>query len=330
MIFSLKNVWDFPLTAVSWFIFIVTLLDLWIKFARPVMKNQLPGPPTIPILGNAYYGLLLTKQGLFEKLMDDIKFYDDVVCFWIAHELLVFVSNPDDCKLILESHEHIEKSRDYQFLQPWLGDGLIINSGETWKIHRKLIAPAFHINILKSYIPIFNEHSKHLVINLMKEVGQEFDVQNHLKVSTLNMLMETAMGSKKIVDDEDCLRYTKSIMEMTHIFGRRIANIFVRFEPFFTLSGTRKRQNKLISIMHGITNRILEERLNNLEAESSNKTQQATDDYGKKRRLAFLDLLIETSKSNPDKISRDQIMHQVETFMVLSFQLIWIHFYNIN
>ena len=40
----------------------------------------------------------------------------------------------------------------------------MVNSGAKWKRHRKMITPAFHFDMLKQYIPIYNEVSHKLMV----------------------------------------------------------------------------------------------------------------------------------------------------------------------
>lgn len=55
--------------------------------------------------------------------------YGTVVRGWLGTKLIIFLSDPDDVEVILNSHIHIDKASEYRFFKPWLGEGLLISSG---------------------------------------------------------------------------------------------------------------------------------------------------------------------------------------------------------
>jgi cytochrome P450 len=67
----------------------------------------------------------------------------------------------------LESNAVITKGDEYNILKRWLGDGLLISSGEKWKSRRKLLTPSFHFNVLHRFQAIFDKESKVCIIALL-------------------------------------------------------------------------------------------------------------------------------------------------------------------
>lgn len=59
--------------------------------------------------------------------------FDSISKMWIGPKLLVFLFNPADVEIILSSHVYIDKSSEYRFFQPWLGDGLLISTGRWYR-----------------------------------------------------------------------------------------------------------------------------------------------------------------------------------------------------
>lgn len=56
--------------------------------------------------------------------------FGNVVRVWVGSNLIIFITEPDDVEIILNSHVHIDKSNEYRFFKPWLGEGLLISSGK--------------------------------------------------------------------------------------------------------------------------------------------------------------------------------------------------------
>ena len=47
-----------------------------------------------------------------------------------------------------------------------LGLGLPVVSGKKWTYYRKLVSSAFHFDILKRYVPVYNEMSHKLLVRI--------------------------------------------------------------------------------------------------------------------------------------------------------------------
>lgn len=87
------------------------------------------------------------------------------------------------------------------------------STGEKWKSHRKMIVPTFHTSILKSFIPVFNKRSRHIVDKLRKELGREFDVHDYMSTVTVDILLETAMGIQRGKEDGAGYDYAMAVMK---------------------------------------------------------------------------------------------------------------------
>lgn len=93
---------------------------------------------------------------------------------------------------ILSSNSLITKAQEYDVLRNWLGDGLLLSSGEMmvgpksiishysffiilpgkkWYLHRKALTPAFHFKILEQFTDIFDQQSDILVNQVLSQFG---------------------------------------------------------------------------------------------------------------------------------------------------------------
>ncbi|XP_055607198.1 cytochrome P450 4g15-like [Uranotaenia lowii] len=333
-------------------VMVSSMFHLWMRSRRYVkLGNQMPGPKPYPLIGNANLILGKTHDEVMKVAMDLSYIYGSVTRGWLGYHLIVFLTDPADIEIILNSYVHLEKSDEYRFFKPWLGDGLLISSGNKWKSHRKLIAPAFHQNVLKTFIDLFNDNSLRVVEKMRKEVGKEFDVHDYMSEVTVDILLQTAMGANRTGEDQEGFDYAMAVMKMCDILHARQIKLHLRIDPLFNMTKIKQEQERLLGIIHGLTRRVVKQKKEIFEKnfaegklpspslseiiakeDVSSKTKDVPvisqgsllrddldvndeNDIGEKRRLAFLDLMIETAKTGTEELSDEEIKEEVDTIM---------------
>ncbi|CAD7091338.1 unnamed protein product [Hermetia illucens] len=325
------------------------VITYWWQQSKRYVKlgNRIPGPPKVPFIGNAHYFIGKNHNEIMEMALRMSKEFGNVARGWLGNKLVIFLTHPADVELILNSQTHLEKSDEYRFFKPWLGDGLLISKGDHWRRHRKLIAPAFHQNVLKSFISTFYNNSLNVVKRLQPEIGKEFDVHDYMSEATVDILLETAMGTKRSAQDNQGFEYAMAVMKMCDIIHKRTYHLLYRWDTFFNLTSLRKQEERLLGIIHGLTKRVIKIKKEIYEktyvggaaphpslaeiiaedAKDLNTKKPAVitglrddldeideNDVGEKRRLAFLDLMVETAKTG-ENLTDEEIKDEVNTIM---------------
>lgn len=63
-------------------------------------------------------------------------------------------------------------------------------------MHRRLIAPTFHINVLKQFVHLFNRNSKALCDKLAPFHGKSIDAHDYLSETTVEILLGERGGAR--------------------------------------------------------------------------------------------------------------------------------------
>ncbi|CAH1390009.1 unnamed protein product [Nezara viridula] len=315
------------------------------------LAEKIPGPELLPLASKAFS--ILKNHNTLLKYIYDLSFipeYQNVAKLWLGSRLVVGLVHPKDVEIILSSNVHLKKSQEYKLFEPWFGNGLLISSGETWRHQRKMIAPTFHLNILKRFMDEFNRNSQRVIERMRKENGKMFDCHDYMSEIMVETLIETVMGVKQESQNRECFSYAHSVMDLCDILHTRHTRPWYRPEYLFKLTNMSKEWDRNLQNIFNLTNRVFntkkEDCIKNKSKESTmtkedvkeetkveTKIETHSDEkfsygqaaglkddldddneIGEKKRLPFLESLIDRSQ-NGDKLTDQDIIDQVNTIM---------------
>nr|AVL92870.1 CYP450 [Locusta migratoria] len=288
------------------------LLKNWRLF-RAIEK--LPGPTFVPFLGTTYAMAFRSREELLHVFDSMAEQYWPIFRTWFGHIPEVHLMKAEYVEKIMTSSEQITKSDIYTFLHPWLGDGLLTSTGSKWHSRRKMVTPAFHFKILENFVDVFAEKSQ-ILVDILKTKADDrpFDFYPYITRCTLDIICETAMGTAidaQKVSDSD---YVSAVYRSGEVIMKRAREPWLRSDFIFRRSSAGRQFYKDLEIMHGFTKKIIRERKLSRQSMKPKTMTQNVDDFGRKRRVAFLDMLLEASEDS-QKLTDQEIQEEVDTFM---------------
>ena len=126
---------------------------------------------------------------IFDTIVDSHAQYGKDICLIGAFNMLELeIASAQNIEKVLLA-KTTKKSYQYDFLEPWLGTGLLLSFGEKWFQRRKIITPSFHFKILDQFMDVFNREADTLVSKLERHVDQqEFDIYDHITLYALDSI----------------------------------------------------------------------------------------------------------------------------------------------
>ncbi|XP_046962317.1 cytochrome P450 4C1-like isoform X2 [Vanessa cardui] len=303
---------------VLFFLVLFMMLCYYIEYLLKDEKfDKIPGPKGRFLIGNGYECLMESAQ-FFAYFRNLASQYKDICKYRIFNVKFVLLYNPEDIETILTNTKYNDKGYIYSFLRPWLKDGLLISDGMKWHQRRKILTPAFHFNILRHFSTILVENSERFVEGLRSETDKsKTDIYSFIAGMTLNSICETAMGTS--LDKEKKVIGTK-YKDAIHTLGTYILYRAQRFwlhpMALFKLSAVGRSQKKTLNEISSFRDHVIKQRrqngtYKNLYTDVMNEREN--DLIGQKKRLAMLDLLLETEEKGD--IDIEGINEEVDTFM---------------
>ncbi|KAF5306534.1 hypothetical protein FQA39_LY08856 [Lamprigera yunnana] len=232
------------------------------------------------------------------------KYYPIYIYRHMTYIPVVNIICPEDMKIILSSSFHITKSRMYLVLEKWLGTGLLTSTGKKWHQRRKLLTPAFHLDILQQFVDIFNKHSQLFAAKLENECGKSYtNVVPFVTDCTLHSICESAMGTALDEENEITREYVKTLYKLGELAIYFLVHPWCHYTVTAVFTPSFWQYKRLIGILRKFSNNIIKKR-----------KQQFQKDNVKRKRMALLDLLI-LAQENDQNIDDEGIREEVDTFI---------------
>ncbi|XP_014394498.1 PREDICTED: cytochrome P450 4V2-like isoform X3 [Myotis brandtii] len=270
-----------------------------------------------PFLGHA----LLPKRGGKEFFQQVIYYTEQnrhvpMVKAWLGTVPVIAMYKAETIEVILTSSEQIDKSYLYRFVQPWLGLGLLTSTGNKWRSRRKMLTPTFHFTILEDFLGVMNEQANILVNKLEKHVdGEKFNCFFYITLCALDIICETAMGKSIDAQTNDDSEYVRAVYRMTDLLHRRMKTIWFWHDVLYLLFKEGRDHKRNLKILHNFTTNVINERANEIKRDEERKTDDKVMNLSKRKRKAFLDLLLNVMDDEGNKLSLEAIREEVDTFM---------------
>nr|XP_033772207.1 cytochrome P450 4B1-like isoform X2 [Geotrypetes seraphini] len=229
---------------------------------------------------------------------------------WFGNFLpILFITHPDYAKTVFGRAD--PKAWVYKFLEPWIGQGLLLLSGQKWFQHRRMLTSAFHYDVLKPYVKLMSDSTKIMLDKWEKFANEDKSVElfQYVSLMTLDSIMKCAFSCNSNCQNESDSAYIKAIFDLCFLVDLRF-----RWYPFhsnliFHLSPQGFRFRKACRLAHQHTDEVIKQRKAALANENEpEKIQQ-------KRHLDFLDILLCAKDENGKGLSDKDLHAEVDTFM---------------
>ncbi|XP_063175052.1 ultra-long-chain fatty acid omega-hydroxylase [Chroicocephalus ridibundus] len=319
-----------PLGAVALGTLLLALLLGWLWDAAVTVTRfrvtchqlrRFPRPP--------WRSWLLGHTGLGKSTEEGLQQVDELVAqfrrgclWWLTPWLPVLrLFHPDTLRPILLASAFIapKDQFSYGFLKPWLGDGLLLSQGQKWARHRRLLTPAFHGDVLKSYVGIFNQstHVMHAKWRAGAQAGAQaaggavgLEVLEELSLLTLDTLQKCIFSHESRCQEQPS-EYIKAILELSTLVVRRHHRLLHHPTWLYRLSADGRRFARACATVHSFTATVVQRRRQALDRLG----HQAWLESHKGRRMDFIDLLLLAKDEDGNTLSDEDISAEADTFM---------------
>ncbi|XP_072033186.1 uncharacterized protein [Amphiura filiformis] len=263
------------------------------------------------LLGHMY----LAKD--FKKILDQLSemmtTVNDVGQVWFGpFHCYLGAGTPDAVKAVLSSTSP-KDDFSYGLVKPWIGDGLLISSGNKWSRNRKLLTPGFHFEILKPYAKLFNESTAVLVKKWkrMCEGKEQVSMEMFKQISmlTLDSLLKCIFSVNTNCQTEKMRHpYLKGVVQLTYLVVQRVAFLPYHIDFIYHMSPSGWRWRRACRLVHNYSRDVIAQRVRDVKTGQYHRKDE-------QKYIDFVDILLGAKDEDGNGLTEKEIQDEVDTFM---------------
>ncbi|XP_064612105.1 ultra-long-chain fatty acid omega-hydroxylase-like [Liolophura sinensis] len=223
---------------------------------------------------------------------------------------VLVVCHPETVKAVLKGLD--PKGPVYSYVRQWLGDGLLTSDGQKWARNRRLLTPAFHFDILKPYIHVYNSAVDEFLDKVdksLKDGKSTFPVFKNVSLLTLDVILNCAFSFESHCQTTgENHPYIQAVYELCSLVSKRQFNLLHLSDTLYYLSSEGKRFIHYCEVVHRESEYVISQRKAALAAGQGKPLKN-------KKYLDFLDILLTTKDMDGSGLSDTEIREEVDTFL---------------
>ncbi|KAK3913943.1 Cytochrome P450 4C1 [Frankliniella fusca] len=280
-----------------------------VRFRR--YELAIPGPPSLPFFGNAFSVMFQKHDVILDVIMrlwGQRRELSRASCF---NMLFAFVSRPEDVADVMKRKDLQDKSHFYYHLLAELApNGLIMMSGAKMRAHRSAAQPAFHPEVIDSFVEVFVEEAEKYV----RDVEQRQEV---LPQQRLFGFTAWAFCRSTVISDTPTKEETAVITDLVmllrlflRVTNERAFNPILWPKWIFNMTADGRQIQKELERTRAHVLQMMNDRA--IQLEKLMKVEGA--DFVKTRKSLF-DVFLEKNAQGEGMFSRDDITDELITFL---------------
>ncbi|XP_038050777.1 leukotriene-B4 omega-hydroxylase 3-like [Patiria miniata] len=295
------------------FLRILSSLHRTLKIRSAIKK--LPCPPGVHWLAGHQ------KQSPFSPGMqwqrDTVAAFPRAYTLWRGFIPIPVLVHPDTIKPLVVNPTGSVKSSFYKLFWDWLGEGLGTSLDNTkWKRNRRLLTSSFHLDILRTYVPIYNDCIEVLMgkLDQLAAEGKPMKTDHEFGLCTFDAILRTAcsyqsncqLEKRHKPEDLDILTATEILIRTVQ--ERKTGNPLLVIPWLFRLSSLYPEWRRACQYVHRIADELIKKRKKEISEKAESKDPPVSP-------RDFLDTLILARDTDGSGLTVKEMTDEVNTFL---------------